>query len=114
MTEQTTTTHGGAEQDRTPQDRTPLLEVKDLQVEFRTKAGTAKAINGLNFTLHAGETLAILGESGSGKSVTAQTIMAFWTCPRATSPEVRSATAARTSCRCRRRGAGGCAGWTSR
>lgn len=59
----------------------PLLEVKDLQVEFRTKAGVAKAINGLNFTLHAGETLAILGESGSGKSVTAQTIMGILDMP---------------------------------
>ncbi|MBE1514202.1 ABC transporter ATP-binding protein [Nesterenkonia halotolerans] len=59
----------------------PLLEVKDLQVEFRTKAGVAQAINGLNFTLHAGETLAILGESGSGKSVTAQTIMGILDMP---------------------------------
>ncbi|MDS2171240.1 ABC transporter ATP-binding protein [Nesterenkonia sp. CL21] len=59
----------------------PLLEVKDLQVEFRTKAGVAQAINGLNFTLNAGETLAILGESGSGKSVTAQTIMGILDMP---------------------------------
>ena len=59
----------------------PLLEVKDLQVEFHTKAGVAQAINGLNFTLHAGETLAILGESGSGKSVTAQTIMGILDMP---------------------------------
>ncbi|WP_120004505.1 ABC transporter ATP-binding protein [Nesterenkonia muleiensis] len=59
----------------------PLLEVKDLQVEFRTKAGVAQAINGMNFTLNAGETLAILGESGSGKSVTAQTIMGILDMP---------------------------------
>ncbi|WP_146341100.1 ABC transporter ATP-binding protein [Nesterenkonia sp. NBAIMH1] len=59
----------------------PLLEVEDLQVEFRTRKGTAQAINGLNFTLHAGETLAILGESGSGKSVTAQTIMGILDMP---------------------------------
>ena len=59
----------------------PLLEVKDLEVEFRTKAGVAQAINGLNFTLRAGETLAILGESGSGKSVTAQTIMGILDMP---------------------------------
>lgn len=59
----------------------PLLEVKDLHVEFRTKAGVAQAINGLNFTLEAGETLAILGESGSGKSVTAQTIMGILDMP---------------------------------
>ncbi|WP_022872067.1 ABC transporter ATP-binding protein [Nesterenkonia alba] len=60
---------------------TPLLEVKDLHVEFRTKSGVAQAINGLNFSLNAGETLAILGESGSGKSVTAQTIMGILDMP---------------------------------
>ncbi|TFJ95202.1 molecular chaperone DnaJ [Platysternon megacephalum] len=52
-----------------------LLEVNDLQVEFRMREGTAKAINGVSFDLRGGETLAILGESGSGKSVTAQAIM---------------------------------------
>lgn len=69
----------------------PLLEVRDLQVEFDTKAGPAKAINGLNFTLHAGETLAILGESGSGKSVTAQTIMGILDMPpgKITGGEIR-------------------------
>jgi oligopeptide transport system ATP-binding protein len=53
----------------------PLLEVVDLQVEFRTARGTVNAVNGVNFELSRGETLAILGESGSGKSVTAQAIM---------------------------------------
>ena len=62
-------------------DDAPLLEVRDLQVEFRTKAGVAQAINGLNFTLHSGDTLAIRGESGSGKSVTAQTIMGILDLP---------------------------------
>ena len=52
-----------------------LLEVEDLHVEFRTRDGIAKAINGVSFHVDAGETLAVLGESGSGKSVTAQTIM---------------------------------------
>lgn len=59
----------------------PLLEVRDLQVEFHTQSGTAQAINGLSFTLEAGQTLAILGESGSGKSVTAQTIMGILDIP---------------------------------
>jgi len=52
-----------------------LLDVRDLQVEFRMREGIAKAINGVSFYLDAGETIAILGESGSGKSVTAQAIM---------------------------------------
>lgn len=71
------TAHQAAENDA----EAPLLEVEDLHVEFRTQAGVAHAINGLNFTLNAGETLAILGESGSGKSVTAQTIMGILDMP---------------------------------
>jgi oligopeptide transport system ATP-binding protein len=68
-----------------------LLEVDQLQVEFRTRDGVAKAINGVSFELHEGETLAILGESGSGKSVTAQAIMGILDTPPAfiTGGEVR-------------------------
>jgi oligopeptide transport system ATP-binding protein len=68
-----------------------LLEVEQLQVEFRTREGVAKAINGVSFDLHQGETLAILGESGSGKSVTAQAIMGILDSPPAfvTGGEVR-------------------------
>ena len=58
-----------------------LLDVRDLHVEFRMRAGTAKAINGVSFTLSEGETLAILGESGSGKSVTAQAVMGILDTP---------------------------------
>jgi oligopeptide transport system ATP-binding protein len=58
-----------------------LLEVDQLQVEFRTRDGVAKAINGVSFELHEGETLAVLGESGSGKSVTAQAIMGILDSP---------------------------------
>ena len=50
-------------------------------MEFRTRDGVAKAINGVSFELHEGETLAILGESGSGKSVTAQAIMGILDTP---------------------------------
>jgi len=53
----------------------PLLNVDNLYVEFKTRDGIVKAVNGMSFTLNAGETVAILGESGSGKSVTAQAIM---------------------------------------
>ncbi|MPZ28894.1 MAG: ATP-binding cassette domain-containing protein [Micromonosporaceae bacterium] len=59
----------------------PALEVTDLQVEFRTRAGLAHAVNGVTFHVDAGETLAILGESGCGKSVTAQAVMGILDSP---------------------------------
>ncbi|GGY34263.1 MULTISPECIES: ABC transporter ATP-binding protein [Streptomyces] len=58
-----------------------LLEVRDLQVEFKTRDGVAKAVNGVNYSVEAGETLAVLGESGSGKSVTAQAVMGILDMP---------------------------------
>ncbi|WP_424211982.1 ABC transporter ATP-binding protein [Streptomyces sp. BI20] len=60
---------------------TPLLEVRDLHVEFHTRDGVAKAVNGVSYSVNAGETLAVLGESGSGKSVTAQAIMGILDMP---------------------------------
>jgi oligopeptide transport system ATP-binding protein len=59
----------------------PLLEVDDLYVEFRTDYGVVKAVNGITYSLAAGETLAILGESGCGKSVSAQAIMGILDTP---------------------------------
>jgi oligopeptide transport system ATP-binding protein len=61
----------------------PLLEVEDLKVEFHTRYGVAQAVNGVSFTLQEGETLGILGESGCGKSVTAQAIMGILDTPPA-------------------------------
>jgi oligopeptide transport system ATP-binding protein len=58
-----------------------LLEVRDLHVEFHTREGVAKAVNGVSYSVDAGETLAVLGESGSGKSVTAQAIMGILDVP---------------------------------
>ncbi|MEE1817100.1 ABC transporter ATP-binding protein [Streptomyces sp. NPDC004288] len=65
----------------------PLLEVKNLHVEFHTRDGVAKAVNGVNYSVDAGETLAVLGESGSGKSVTAQAIMGILDMPPGKIPQ---------------------------
>ena len=51
------------------------LEVKNLQISFRTQGGIVKAVRNISFDLGKGETLAIVGESGSGKSVTSKAIM---------------------------------------
>ena len=53
----------------------PLLEVRDLRVEFRLRGGTVVANDAVSYRVDGGETLAILGESGSGKSVSAQAVM---------------------------------------
>ena len=52
-----------------------LLEVKDLAVEFDTYGGVVKAVRGVDFKVEQGKTLAIVGESGCGKSVTVQSMM---------------------------------------
>ena len=52
-----------------------VIEVEDLTVEFRKREGSLSAVNGVNFSLARGEVLTILGESGSGKSVTLKAMM---------------------------------------
>ncbi|MGI5163097.1 ABC transporter ATP-binding protein [Spirillospora sp. CA-253888] len=61
----------------------PLLEVADLSVEFEVRGRRVRAVNGLSYTLEEGETLAILGESGSGKSVAAQAVLGILDSPPA-------------------------------
>jgi len=53
----------------------PLLEIKDLYVEYKTGRATAKAINGLNMTIMPGEAFGLVGETGAGKTTTALSIL---------------------------------------
>lgn len=67
----------GAKAERRADFDGPLLDVRGLEVEFSTRAGTVRPVDGVSFQVGRGETVAVLGESGSGKSVTAQAIMAL-------------------------------------
>ncbi|OGQ51741.1 MAG: peptide ABC transporter ATP-binding protein, partial [Deltaproteobacteria bacterium RIFCSPLOWO2_02_FULL_53_8] len=53
----------------------PVIEVKDLRTYFKTSNGIAKAVDGVSFSIEAGSTFALVGESGCGKSVTALSII---------------------------------------
>ncbi|WP_434622412.1 ABC transporter ATP-binding protein [Azospirillum sp. B2RO_4] len=53
----------------------PLLDIKNLSVEFTTRAGTFRAVDGIDLTVDEGEVVGIVGESGSGKSVTSLAVM---------------------------------------
>ena len=57
------------------QSATPLLEVDDLKTYFFTRDGVVRAVDGVSFSVERGETLAIVGESGCGKSVTSLSIL---------------------------------------
>ena len=61
----------------------PLIEVRDLSVNFQTPAGAVEAVKGVSFTIGRGESLALVGESGSGKSVTALSLLQLLPYPKA-------------------------------
>ena len=59
----------------------PILEVKDLEVAFHVRAGITHAVNGISYTLHKGETLGIVGESGCGKTVSSMALLKLISMP---------------------------------
>lgn len=59
----------------TNETKQPLVEIKDLRVEFHLDEGVGTAVDGVNITMFEGETTAVIGESGCGKSVTAHSIL---------------------------------------
>lgn len=61
---------------------TPLLQVKNLRVSYHTSQGEVKAVRGVSFEVNRGEVLAIVGESGCGKSVTSRAIMSLIKAPQ--------------------------------
>lgn len=59
----------------------PILQIKDLQTHFFTKAGTLKAVDGVSLEIGAGEIVGLVGESGSGKSITGFSIIGLVDAP---------------------------------
>ena len=62
---------------------TPLLVVRDLRTRFHTLDGIVHAVDGVDFDIHRGETVGLVGESGCGKTVTALSILQLLRCPPA-------------------------------
>ena len=60
-------------------DNENILEVENLKTWFYTETGVAKSVNGISFAVPAGKTVALVGESGCGKSVTSLSICLLYT-----------------------------------
>ena len=61
----------------------PLLEIKDLYVHFNVYGGTLKVLDGVNFTVHSGEKVGLVGETGCGKTTTMKSILRILPMPPA-------------------------------
>ncbi|ETW96766.1 MAG: hypothetical protein ETSY2_45815, partial [Candidatus Entotheonella gemina] len=59
----------------------PLLDVRRLSIDFQTEAGMVRAVNEISFTVHRGEIVGLVGESGAGKSLTSEAILRLIRCP---------------------------------
>jgi peptide/nickel transport system ATP-binding protein len=64
----------------------PLLEIKDLRVHFNVYGGTLKVLDGVNFTVHSGEKVGLVGETGCGKTTTMKSILRILPMPPARIP----------------------------
>jgi oligopeptide/dipeptide ABC transporter ATP-binding protein len=69
----------------------PLLDIRDLSIRFRSRGRSDAAVNGLSYSLHAGRSLAIVGESGAGKSVSCRALLGLLPATAAVSGSVRFA-----------------------
>ena len=67
----------------------PIIDARNVAVDFKVEGGTVRAVRDVSFQLYRGETVAIVGESGSGKSVTARTIMGLLSKRAKTGPQSR-------------------------
>ena len=77
-------------------ENTPLLELRDVTIQYRTDDGVAKAVNHVSFQLNRGETLGLVGETGAGKTTTALGIMGLLPYHRPELPAAKFFTMAKT------------------
>ncbi|CDN52312.1 ABC transporter ATP-binding protein [Neorhizobium galegae] len=73
--------------DHTGRTEEPIIDARNVAVNFKVEHGTVEAVKDISFQLYRGETIAIVGESGSGKSVTARTVMGLLSKRAVVSPQ---------------------------